>query len=588
VARPQNPPAAVLVRDVAVLDVESGVRVAGRDVLLRDGRIAAIEPTGRVAASEAAVVEGAGATLLPGLIDMHAHLNSGNRPAWEFGFPDPEANLRNNLYAGVTSLLDPGDASADAFERRSRLASGELLGPRVYTAGTLLTCPDGHPVAMVREFAPGWISWYIESQIANQVANAEEAGLAVDALAESGVDVVKVAIDRIPLDAPRMPRETLEAIIARASDHDLRVVAHIGSTQDAIDAAEAGVALWVHGVYKDRIPEALVARLAAYGIPMVATIEVFERHARGRSGPILPNRLERESVPADVLDSYYPVPADLDLGGFGPWLEAVERNRGLTAENVMRLRRAGVTILAGSDTQSGVFAGAGLHRELGQLVEAGLTPSEAIRAATLDPARFLAARGPAAGGRRPDPRRLRPPGPAGGVPGRRGARAARHSHGRFLSPCGFAYAARGGRQGDEMSILDRYQAYADAFEETFLDDDWSRIAPFFSEDAVYEGEPEARGRDALLAKLKNGVDAFDRRMDSRTPAFDTPSVSGDTLSMKWRVTYTKAGAPDLEISGVETAVFRGDQIALLRDDFDPEAQKTMGEWMAAHGAKLQA
>ena len=138
-----------------------------------------------------------------------------------------------------------------------------------------------------------------------------------------------------------------------------------------------------------------------------------------------------------------------------------------------------------------------------------------------------------------------------------------------------------------MSILDRYQAYADAFEESLADDDWSRIEPFFTENAVYEGDPEASGRDAVLAKLKNGVDNFDRRMDSRTPDFQTPTVKGDTLTMKWKVTYTKAGLPDLVISGVEVAVFEGDRIALLRDEFDPEAQKAMGEWMAQHGAALQ-
>ena len=138
-----------------------------------------------------------------------------------------------------------------------------------------------------------------------------------------------------------------------------------------------------------------------------------------------------------------------------------------------------------------------------------------------------------------------------------------------------------------MGILERYQAYAAAFEESFLDDDWSRIGPFFTENAIYEGDPDARGRDAVLAKLKNGVDNFDRRMDSRTPDFQTPTVDGDTLTMKWTVTYTKSGLPDLVISGVETAVFEGDAIALLRDEFDPEAQKAMGEWMAQHGAVLQ-
>ncbi len=137
-----------------------------------------------------------------------------------------------------------------------------------------------------------------------------------------------------------------------------------------------------------------------------------------------------------------------------------------------------------------------------------------------------------------------------------------------------------------MSKLDRYQAYADAFEESFKDDDWSRIGQYFTEGAVYEGEPEARGREAVLAKLKNGVDNFDRKMDSRTPDFQTPTLDGDTLTMRWQVTYTKAGRPDLVISGVETAVFENDSIALLRDTFDPEAEQRMQKWMAEHGAAL--
>ena len=139
-----------------------------------------------------------------------------------------------------------------------------------------------------------------------------------------------------------------------------------------------------------------------------------------------------------------------------------------------------------------------------------------------------------------------------------------------------------------MSIADRYQAYAQAFEQSYEDDDWSRIDEFFTEDAAYEGgQEDAHGREAVLAKLKGGVDAFDRRMDSRTPDFQAPVVSGDTLTMKWNMRYTKAGCPDLVISGVETAIFEGDRIKLLRDTFDPEAEKAIGEWMAAHGAALR-
>jgi len=138
-----------------------------------------------------------------------------------------------------------------------------------------------------------------------------------------------------------------------------------------------------------------------------------------------------------------------------------------------------------------------------------------------------------------------------------------------------------------MSILERYLAYADDFEKSFVDDDWSRIEPYFTPNAVYEGEPVAQNRAAVLARLKAGVDGFDRRMDSRTPDFQRPTVSGDTLTMKWKVSYTKAGLPDLVISGVETAVFEGDRIARLRDDFDPEAQAAMGDWMSKHGKALQ-
>ena len=138
-----------------------------------------------------------------------------------------------------------------------------------------------------------------------------------------------------------------------------------------------------------------------------------------------------------------------------------------------------------------------------------------------------------------------------------------------------------------MSIEQRYLAYAAAFEESYEDNDWSRIAQYFTEDAIYEATPEdARGREAVLAKLKGGVDAFDRRMDSRSPDFQTPTIDGDTLTMKWKVTYSLAGCPDLAISGVETAIFKGDQIASLRDTFDPEAEQAMQKWMAEHGATL--
>ena len=92
----------------------------------------------------------------------------------------------------------------------------------------------------------------------------------------------------------------------------------------------------------------------------------------------------------EVLAAFDTVPQSEDGEYFRPYLEHLYTQRQNGRDNVRRLHRAGVTILAGSDTQSGVFPGAGLHRELLLLQESGLTPAQVIRAATLDAARYLA------------------------------------------------------------------------------------------------------------------------------------------------------------------------------------------------------
>ncbi len=251
VKRPGTPPASVVVRDVAVLEVETGTRTRARDVLLEGGFIREIRASGTLAAPEGAlVIDGSNATLLPGLIDMHGHVNADRAPTWNAGIPDPDANLRAYLYSGVTTVLDPGDPSPDALERRARVATGALIGPRIYTAGPLLTCAGGHPIALVEAFAPWWIRWYLVPRVAVALESAAQAEEVVDRLAAQDVDVIKIIVDRIPLTAPRMSVDVMRAVVARGESHGLRSIAHIGTTQDALDAAEAGVAAWAHGVYK--------------------------------------------------------------------------------------------------------------------------------------------------------------------------------------------------------------------------------------------------------------------------------------------------------------------------------------------------
>lgn len=388
---PDQPPAAVVIEDVAVLDTESGSVTPHRDVVVAGGRITAVGETGTVERpAGAATIAGAGATLLPGLIDMHGHVGNSSAPSWAGGLPDPDRNLRAYLYCGVTTVLDPADIQTQAFDRRAQVADGSLLGPRIYTAGPMVTAPGGHPVALLDRMAPWWIRWYLIPRLTRQVDSPENARVAVREIVAFGPDVLKLAVDRIPDQTPRIHREVLAAAVDEARKGNVRAVAHIGSTEDAIDAGDAGVAAWVHGVYKERIADDQIDKLASYGIPMVATIAVFESYALLGQGPRQATPLERETVEPEVLAAFDEVPDTETLDFFRPYLETLRPLRPHWRDNVRRLRQAGVVILAGSDSQSGVFPGAGLHRELHLLVESGLTPAEAIRAATIDSARFLA------------------------------------------------------------------------------------------------------------------------------------------------------------------------------------------------------
>ena len=115
-----------------------------------------------------------------------------------------------------------------------------------------------------------------------------------------------------------------------------------------------------------------------------------------------------------------------------------------------------------------------------------------------------------------------------------------------------------------MNAIESVMTYATAFEETYIDDDWTRLLPFFSDNAVYEvvGGPFAckiEGKEAILRGLKKSVDGLDRRFDKRSidvlSGPDTePLATGDKVTLSWLAHYQLAGAPDISFPGKSTVI----------------------------------
>jgi hypothetical protein len=139
-----------------------------------------------------------------------------------------------------------------------------------------------------------------------------------------------------------------------------------------------------------------------------------------------------------------------------------------------------------------------------------------------------------------------------------------------------------------MDVLQRFAAYAADFEKTFRDDDWTRLEPYFAEEAVYtiEGVPfacEVRGREAIFRAIKKSLDGFDRRMDKREigPG-GAPEVEGRRISVSGSVRYEKEDLEPVSIRLMETAELdEAGRIVRLHDVY-PDGQDAALAWIDRH------
>jgi imidazolonepropionase-like amidohydrolase len=380
---------------VTVIDMTGAPARADMTVIVRGNRIESVGPSDSVRMpGHTQQLNAAGKFLIPGLWDMHVHA------AWAETLPTFAPLFLANGVTGVREMWGRLDLVAGA---RIRLAQQRLTEPRMVASGALL---DGSPSF----WSPGSI----------ELTTVAQAAPVVDSLHDAGADFIKVY--------GGIRREILEAVVTAAERLDLDVVGHVPNDVGALEASGMGLRSNEHlmdillscssseaalradllrGVkdhprdstffvewrqteqlldtYSQDKCEALAARLARDGSWQVPTLTVL------RSAWFLTDTLDHrlQFILPEIRDSWSFGRTPL----FKEWAadrELAERSFSRHLQVVGLLHRAGVPILAGTDVLNPFcFPGFSLHDELALLVEAGLTPMQALQTATLNPAIFL-------------------------------------------------------------------------------------------------------------------------------------------------------------------------------------------------------
>ncbi len=337
-------------------------------VLVNQDRIESIGPDIAIP-SGTRVVHAEGMTLLPGLFDLHTHLSASGLP--EGGPSDWGKVLKAYLYCGITSVVDLG-AYPEAFQpMRGLLQSGALIGPRVSLAARI-SSPGGHGTEGEHS-----------DLFTQEVTTPEEGRAAIRRLDRYRPDVIKVFTDgwryEVGPDMTSMDEDTLAAIVEESHRRGWKVLAHAVTAAKAAEAAHAGVDVLAHGIGNEAASEELLRLLRETGTYYVGTLAVYESRARVADSELLP------AVLGPTVCWGLRRTRLLSL----PSLARTERWANLLT-NTDLMRTAGVRLGVGSDAgMPQTYHGWSTLHELALMVAGGLTPLEALTAATSGSARAL-------------------------------------------------------------------------------------------------------------------------------------------------------------------------------------------------------
>lgn len=345
---------------------------SGMAVVVRDGRIDAVEP-GAAVAGECVVVDLGDATVLPGLIDAHVHLT------WD-GSPDPVERVRRephaltvlraaghaaaHVRAGVTVVRDLGSTRGLAVEVARAIDAGVVLGPRVVAAGRAIAMTGGHVYSIAREAdGPDAVRRAVRQEI--------KAGARCIKIMASGGAMDDASHE---LGAPQLSDAELRVAVEEAGRAGRAVAAHAHSLEAIHNVLNAGVRSVEHGTGLDATAARRMSRDGVVLVPTLSAVDAVRALARA-------GRLDPET---------------------GQRIELLAGHNGSAFRTALRHQ---VPIVAGSDSGVPGQRHGSLPDELVAMVRAGAPPELALRAATVEAARLLgvdAEHGVLAPGRRAD------------------------------------------------------------------------------------------------------------------------------------------------------------------------------------------
>ena len=381
--------------------VGDGKVIESASILIKGGKIAEIyegnAPDSKTLKAD--VVEAAGKTVLPGLIDVHVHLGASGGFIEDWSKFDPkkatERELQSYLFCGITSVRSAGDAVDDMLKVRKLFGSGEKLGTELFLCGPLFTAEGGHGTEYGK-FLPEAMRASFIAQFVRTPKSPEEARQQVDALAAQKINAIKGVLESGAPGYPfnRMDVNILRVVTAEAHAKGLPVAVHTGKAQDVVDAVSLPADSIEHGSFVDEISDATIAEMKAKGIaydPTLSVVEGLSSFARGDTS-LLKRSLVQQVTQKDLLDGTQRAASKPELNEMREGLKRWPMSLDTGGKNLLKAWRAGVLLVTGSDAGNFlVLHGPTVQREIELWVAAGIPIEVALQAATINAAKLLRA-----------------------------------------------------------------------------------------------------------------------------------------------------------------------------------------------------